>query len=275
MINVGCGGTYHADWINLDIASSDPNVRNVDITRGLPFANNSVSVCYSSHVLEHLDKNAAQVFVSELYRILKPGATIRIVVPDLESIMREYLRVLEKVSVGDSSMAKAYDWIMLELLDQLVRNKPGGEMSKFLTELNDSDRDFVRARIGDEAEVFWQSQKVEEPEINIAARLTKLGLRKLVKYVRQNIAGTLLYLVGGKTAYAAFKRGLFRETGEVHLWMYDRYSAKKLLESAGFVGVNVCSAGESQINEFNKYLLDIVDGRVRKPDSLFVEASKP
>jgi hypothetical protein len=57
--------------------------------------------------------------------------------------------------------------------------------------------------------------------------------------------------------------------------MYDRYSVTKLLESAGFVAVKVCSASESRIYDFNKYSLDMVDDIVRKPDSLFVEASKP
>jgi hypothetical protein len=275
MINVGCGGTYHADWINLDVASSDPNVRIIDITRGLPFADDSASVCYSSHVLEHLDKNAARVLVTECFRVLKPGATIRIVVPDLESVTREYLRVLEMVSAGDAYMAPAYDWIMLELLDQVVRDKPGGEMPKYLQNLKGSDRDFVRARIGVEAEVFWRPLKVRHPEGNIASQLTTLGFRKLIRYVRLRFAGALLYLAGGKSAYAAYKRGLFRSSGEVHLWMYDRYSAKTLLESAGFEAVKVCSASESRIDEFNKYSLDIADGRVRKPDSLFVEASKP
>ena len=275
MINVGCGGTYHADWINLDVASSDPNVRIIDITRGLPFADDSASVCYSSHVLEHLDKNKARVLIAECYRVLKPGATIRIVVPDLESVMREYLRVLDLVSTGDASMVPAYEWIMLELLDQVVRDKPGGEMPKFLQDLKISDRDFVRARIGVEAEVFWWPLAAKHTKGKMVARFSKLGFLNLIRNVRLHFAGNMLYLLGGKTAYAAFKRGLFRASGEVHMWMYDRYSAKKLLESAGFVSVNVCSASESRIDDFNKYALDMVDGRIRKPDSLFVEASKP
>jgi predicted SAM-dependent methyltransferase len=275
MINVGCGGTFHADWINLDAASSDPNVRIIDITRGLPFADGSASVCYSSHVLEHLDKNAARVLVAECYRVLKPGAPIRIVVPDLESIMREYLRILETVTAGDASIAPDYEWIMLELLDQVVRDKPGGEMTKFLQNLKIADRDFVRSRIGVEAEVFWRPLKVRQLEGNMVAQLTKLGFRNLIQYTRLRLAGALLYLVGGKAAYAGFKRGLFRASGEVHLWMYDRYSVTKLLESAGFVEVKVCSASESRIYDFNKYSLDMVDDIVRKPDSLFVEASKP
>jgi hypothetical protein len=57
--------------------------------------------------------------------------------------------------------------------------------------------------------------------------------------------------------------------------MYDRVSLKRLLEECGFTHVRVCTAYESRIEGFASYGLDIVDGRVRKPDSLFMEAIKP
>jgi hypothetical protein len=34
----------------------------------------------------------------------------------------------------------------------------------------------------------------------------------------------------------------------------------------------VVAAGESRIPHFGDYRLDVVDGRIRKPDSLFMEA---
>jgi hypothetical protein len=54
--------------------------------------------------------------------------------------------------------------------------------------------------------------------------------------------------------------------------MYDQYSIKRLLESQGFSKVRICQAGESWIPDFSRYALDMVDGAIRKPDSLFVEA---
>ena len=67
----------------------------------------------------------------------------------------------------------------------------------------------------------------------------------------------------------------FRASGEVHKWMYDRYSLSVLLNQAGFHQFKVCACNESQIPAFNSYLLDInADGTIRKPDSLFVEARK-
>ena len=58
--------------------------------------------------------------------------------------------------------------------------------------------------------------------------------------------------------------------------MYDRFSLGRLLTQAGFVEVRQCSAAESGIPRFREYLLDETSaGKVRKPDSLFMEARKP
>jgi hypothetical protein len=57
--------------------------------------------------------------------------------------------------------------------------------------------------------------------------------------------------------------------------MYDRYSLKRLLENTGFVNVKICTANESRIPVYEKYSLDVLSGIVRKPDSLYIEGSKP
>ena len=57
--------------------------------------------------------------------------------------------------------------------------------------------------------------------------------------------------------------------------MYDRVSLASLLGELGFVDVRVCQAHESRIDSFDDYQLDRDGERVRKPDSLFVEAVKP
>jgi hypothetical protein len=80
----------------------------------------------------------------------------------------------------------------------------------------------------------------------------------------------------GEEDYQSLEIGRFRRSGEVHHWMYDRYSLQVLLESVGFEQVRVCQANESLIPNFTEYGLDVeTDGRVRKPDSLFMEAIKP
>ena len=71
------------------------------------------------------------------------------------------------------------------------------------------------------------------------------------------------------------KIGKFRLSGEIHQWMYDKYSLGKLLKETGFKNIKVCNSFESSIPDFNKYHLDIEeDNSIRKPDSLFMEAIK-
>jgi hypothetical protein len=82
-------------------------------------------------------------------------------------------------------------------------------------------------------------------------------------------------LVLGRKGAATVRETQFRQTGEVHRWMYDRVSLRRLLESCGFAQVADCRAAESRIDGFSVYGLDVVQGRARKPDSLFMEATKP
>jgi hypothetical protein len=57
--------------------------------------------------------------------------------------------------------------------------------------------------------------------------------------------------------------------------MYDRYSLAQLLKEVGFHSPRVCAAAESAIPNFARFQLDTEpDGSVRKPDSLFMEATR-
>lgn len=275
MLNIGCGATNHPDWINLDVSPTDPNVLVADINNGLPFSSEFAVVCYSSHVLEHLDKAGARNLIAECFRVLKHGGVIRLVLPDLEVLAREYLRVLDAVASGNGVSELDYDWIMLELYDQAVRNFSGGEMARFLANLDEKDRFFVRSRIGVEAEKFWAPKQALPRGYQLNTLVNRIPWGRLLKLSREKLAGWLVYLIAGKAAFRNFQMGIFRGSGEVHQWMYDRYSLKRLLEQAGFVNVKICAANESRIPEYEKYSLDVLNGITRKPDSLYVEASKP
>jgi predicted SAM-dependent methyltransferase len=271
-INIGCGAIHHPDWINLDVSSNDPSVLSVDVTQGLPFKDSFISVCYSSHVLEHLEKKAAAGFVGECFRVLRSGGVIRLVVPDLEVIAREYLKQLEAADSASLENSPDYDWITLEMYDQVARNKPGGEMVGFLTNLPETQRDYVRSRIGAEASHIWESETSGERG---SALYQGTRWSDRLKRWKFNLTGRLVWIICGKSALESFRRGVFRDSGEVHQWMYDRYSLKQLLAKAGFVDIKVCAPNESRITDYEKYGLDMKDGFVRKPDSLFIEASKP
>jgi predicted SAM-dependent methyltransferase len=120
-INIGCGQTYTKGWRNFDnsfsirlskipflpvilhkfrlIGSSEiqfirfareNHIEYGDATRGLPIPKESCDVIYSSHMLEHLDRNGADRFLKEAFRMLRPGGIIRLAVPDIKKFVAQY-----------------------------------------------------------------------------------------------------------------------------------------------------------------------------------------
>jgi hypothetical protein len=69
--------------------------------------------------------------------------------------------------------------------------------------------------------------------------------------------------------------GLFRGTGENHLWMWDEVTLAEKLRARGFVAVARRQLGESNIPGWETYGLEIRNGVAIKPHSLVLEARKP
>jgi ubiquinone/menaquinone biosynthesis C-methylase UbiE len=61
-----------------------------DLAHSLPFPDASADFVYSSHFLEHLFQKDARRLLSESFRILRPGGTVRVCVPDLEHAVSLY-----------------------------------------------------------------------------------------------------------------------------------------------------------------------------------------
>lgn len=275
-LNIGCGTVFDPSWVNIDIVSTSPMVISHNILKGLPFAECHFNACYSSHLIEHLTQNEAQKLLRECLRVLSSGGIIRLAVPDLEAIAKNYLTSLEQAINGDSKAEANYSWMMLELYDQTVRNYSGGEMGKYLSNPAIENKEFVLSRIGNEAESYWQKDNISTlNKENLLTKLKNKNLLLLIKKSRIAMAKLLVFLIGGREYTKAFEEGIFRVSGEVHQWMYDRFSLKRMLEQCGFVNIKICKADESSIPNFNSYSLDILKGKVRKPDSLFMEGSKP
>ena len=263
LLNFGCGAVFHPEWVNLDAAPATPQVMAHDLRRPFPYPEGSFDGVYGSHVLEHLDLPAAAALLRECQRILKPAGVIRLVVPDLEAIVRLYLQYLERALAGDRQAEERYDWMMLELYDQAVRTSSGGRMGACLGgALSREQAEFIAHRIGAEASLP-------------AGAPRRIGLRRAFGALRRRAAGLGALLFLGAEGSAALREGLFRRSGEVHQWMYDRFSMQRALQQAGFVDARVCGADQSGIPGFAGYGLETVDGRPRKPDSLYVEARKP
>lgn len=269
LLNIGCGGVFHRDWVNVDVAPADGSVRRVSASKPLPFADGSFDAVYASHVLEHIAPENSRDFVVECMRVLRAGGVLRLVVPDLEEITRTYLERLADVSGPSPQREREYDWLMLELLDQLVRDRTEGAMGPFLRNLRPDDPLYQRILVDRLGVAAALPSDVHSPRdiATMSRRTWKLVAEGLVKLV----AAMLL----GREGVASVREGLFRRSGEVHRWMYDRYSLRRLIAEVGFSDLRLCGPAESTIARFSDYGLDVSNGVTRKPNSLYIEARKP
>ena len=132
-LNLGCGNKFHKQWVNMDMVSKSERVIVANLLNGIPFPDNHFDVVYHSQVLEHFSKEKSPGFIKECFRVLKQEGIIRVVVPDLENIVNEYKKFLNENIEKSTDISEAnYDWIMLEMYDQTVRNYPGGQMADYL-----------------------------------------------------------------------------------------------------------------------------------------------
>lgn len=247
LLNVGCGNHYSQEWNNIDFNGGSDVIAH-DLRCGLPYPDASMDAVYSSHVLEHFSLQDGAAILSEMHRVLRPGGVIRIVVPDLERVCREYLENLEKVTTSPNEKNRQrYTWVLLELLDQMVREQSGGNI-RSLIDSGDFDKAYVRERVGAIAD--------SAPTDTIPPSF----LRRIVRRIRRSVHSRNP-----------------RKIGELHKWMYDCFSLAEALRKAGFLNPQKTSFNTSAIPHWEHYALDASgeEGAMmpRKPESLFMEAT--
>jgi SAM-dependent methyltransferase len=128
-LNLGCGAHVPEGWLNVDYSLGarvvkipffrrfnravklfstewDSRIYLHDLTTKFPWGDGSCDFVYSSHTLEHLSKEEGRRFLEECHRVLRSEGVIRIVVPDLQYQIGEYVEgrvkadlLLEKLGV--------------------------------------------------------------------------------------------------------------------------------------------------------------------------------
>ncbi len=265
-INLACGGKLCQEpgWINVDHSPSAKDVIKINLLRPLPFADNTFDVVYHSQFIEHLPYEKALIFMRECYRILKPNGVLRVVTPDLHNQAVEYLRNLQAVldSPSDNDAKLRYDWIRLEMLDQLTRHASGGDMATFLNQSGLNIRDYLYQRMGRSGDNL-----IPNPEDAKGVKSIK-GIMRIIK--------KLVITKSKQFTPESFRVGQFRLSGESHLCMYDEYLLSTLLAKVGFANTEKAGVKESRMPNWDMTKLDCdeqgnPDGQV----SLFMEAVKP
>lgn len=92
-LDLGCGTHCREGFEGVDAVQLEGVKHVVDLTKDtLPFEDGSVDLISSSHFLEHItDKEAIHV-LEEALRVLEPGGTIELVVPNLPKLMECFLK---------------------------------------------------------------------------------------------------------------------------------------------------------------------------------------
>ncbi len=266
-LNLGCGFHYNNKFTNLDFIKTGDEVIAHNLLSGIPFNNETFKLVYHSHILEHFGKIDAISFIKECCRVLQKDGIIRIAVPDLEPIARNYIKYLDECFIDDKHSKEKYNWTMLELFDQTTRHKGGGDMIEYIKDETKNNDAFLLHRNGNEVKLLFQNVRNKQ---NINSNSDSISnFQKVKNFVRKFLIKNVL-----KINEKALEIGEFRLGGEIHQWMYDRYSLKLLLENNGFKNIVVVDAFKSNIDNWASFELDSINGEVRKPDSLFIEAQK-
>ena len=134
-LNVGCGQSPTPGWTNYDNSLSarlarvplvfsiveafsllnrqqrefmrfarSHDIYYADAVRHIPEGTGAVAALYTSHMVEHLDREDAQRFLREARRVLTPGGILRVAVPDVRFHVNQYL----KDDDADGFMARLY-----------------------------------------------------------------------------------------------------------------------------------------------------------------------
>lgn len=275
-VNIGCGAIHHPRWLNLDVEPTDAAVTALDVRAGIPLSDGVASACFSSHVIEHLSPAVAVEFLREQHRVLRKCGIIRVVCPDLAEIARAYLASYERATTR-SEPSFAHQHLIMELVDQLVRSEPGGELAKLWARALPADREWVAQRIG---YVSVVDQNRSDSSRSWAKRVVSAlrdrpARRRCWRRLRDMFHVGVAHVCGGSRLARIVKQGIFRDGGEVHLWMYDHITLSSALMAAGFTSPTRRLLGESDIPQWADFNLEFRDGVALKPHSLVVEAVKP
>lgn len=84
-LDLGCGQNKQEGFTGVDLYAPNADVK-IDLLKfPLPWEDNSVDELFASHFLEHVPQKLRWPFMDECWRIMKPGAVMRVFVPSWKS----------------------------------------------------------------------------------------------------------------------------------------------------------------------------------------------
>jgi SAM-dependent methyltransferase len=162
-LHLGCGPNVIDGWLNIDGSWSawfashqrlarvlaairiipkrlvgnfyPENIKMHDLRRPLRFVeDDSCEAVYASHLLEHMLYPDAQRVLRESFRVLRPGGVARFVVPDLRSIVLEYMgQGTVADSHGEIPLLTGADRFSSRFLNASIKPQDGSPLYRLYT----------------------------------------------------------------------------------------------------------------------------------------------
>lgn len=277
-LNLGCGNSYIDSplWVNADWSPSGSSVIGLNLLKKLPFEDQQFDLVYTSHFIEHLLKDDFALLLEECYRVLTPRGTIRIVTPDWDEMVLEYVR---QINEHNYYYAK---YVQVEILDQCVRTKPGGEL-KGLNQralVDPTFAEYLKHRSGYIANTS-ELQMLARDKSGKLSRLKNFAGKTLdqkIYALRRHLERAyVLFLVKLLPPWFRRYQVSMTDPGEKHIWLYTSRELHEVLNGIGFINTQKLQFDKTH-SKFQEILsLDCLpEGGPRKGAlSMFIEATKP
>jgi predicted SAM-dependent methyltransferase len=90
-LHIGCGTNMLPGWINIDRVARLPGVATELDATALPYPDGAVEAVLAEHVFEHFSFAEEALVWREMARVLRPGGTLTLEVPDFEWVCATFL----------------------------------------------------------------------------------------------------------------------------------------------------------------------------------------
>ncbi len=91
-LHLGCGKRHLPGYIHIDLSDLPHIDHRTPVDDLSMFNDNTVDIIYASHVLEYFDRVEVKHVLMEWFRVLRSGGILRLAVPDIEALVKVYVK---------------------------------------------------------------------------------------------------------------------------------------------------------------------------------------